>query len=131
MTPGDTASPPGGPSGAPDPGDGPTPRRGRASRRTKLAAAAAVLLLVAAADLSRPPERQLSARFLLGAIDAYQATLSPRLGRFGVACRFTPSCSRYAEGAIRQDGAVVGSLRSVARVLRCGPWTPPGTHDPP
>jgi uncharacterized protein len=48
-----------------------------------------------------------------------------------VRCRFEPSCSRYAEGAIRKDGALVGAARATWRVLRCGPWTEAGTYDPP
>ncbi|HSL84001.1 MAG TPA: membrane protein insertion efficiency factor YidD [Thermoanaerobaculia bacterium] len=92
---------------------------------------AALLVAGCAADLSRPPERQLSARALLRAIDLYQATLSPALARAGTRCRFEPSCSRYAEGAIAEDGALVGSARAAWRLLRCGPWTEVGTHDPP
>jgi hypothetical protein len=49
----------------------------------------------------------------------------------GVSCRFEPTCSRYAEGAIRADGALIGTLRAVHRIGRCGPWTRPGTDDPP
>jgi len=109
----------------------PEPEARRAGGRRRLGVALAALLLLAAADLARPPERQLSARALLASIDLYQAALSPRLGALGVSCRFTPSCSRYAEGAIREDGALVGSLRAAGRIARCGPWTPPGTHDPP
>lgn len=100
-------------------------------RRWRLRAVLAALFLLAALDQLRAPADQLSARALLAGIDAYQATLSPRLGRAGVRCRFQPSCSRYAEGAIRADGAVVGSLRATWRILRCGPWTPQGTVDPP
>ncbi len=91
----------------------------------------AALLLVAAFDLARPAPQQVSARALIGAIHLYQATLSPRLGKLGVRCRFEPSCSHFAEGAIRRDGALVGSARAAWRVLRCGPWTPAGTYDPP
>jgi len=87
--------------------------------------------LVLALDLARPPSRQLSARGLIGAIHLYQATLSPQLGRAGVRCRFKPSCSHFAEGAIKKDGALVGSARAAWRILRCGPWTPAGTFDPP
>jgi putative membrane protein insertion efficiency factor len=93
--------------------------------------ATAILIGLAALDLSRPPSRQLTARALLLAIDAYQATLSPRMPQAGVRCRFTPTCSRYAEGALAKDGALVGGLRAAARIARCGPWTPAGTYDPP
>ena len=81
-------------------------------------------------DLSRSPQTQWSARALLGAISAYQATLSPLMGRAGVRCRFTPTCSHYGADAIRKDGALIGSLRAIWRVARCGPWTPMGTVDP-
>jgi uncharacterized protein len=100
-------------------------------RRRKASIVALLLLLALGLDLARPPRDQLSARALLGAIHLYQATLSPRLGGLGVRCRFKPSCSHYAEGAIRKYGAAKGSLRAVWRVLRCGPWTPAGTLDPP
>lgn len=100
-------------------------------RRRKVWIVVLLLLLTLGLDLARPPRDQLSARALLGAIHVYQATLSPRLGALGVHCRFKPSCSHYAEGAIRKYGALTGSLKAVWRVLRCGPWTPAGTIDPP
>jgi putative membrane protein insertion efficiency factor len=82
-------------------------------------------------DLQRSPRDQLSARTLVGAIRVYRATLSPRLPSLGVRCRFAPSCSRYAEAAILESGAARGTLRAAWRILRCGPWTPPGTLDAP
>lgn len=100
-------------------------------KRHRLGAIALVFLLLAAVDLSRPPAKQLSTRVLLGAIDVYQATLSPLMPAAGVHCRFEPTCSHYGEAAIRQDGALVGSLRTAWRILRCGPWTEKGTVDPP
>ena len=100
-------------------------------RRRRLLVVALALGLVFALDLARPPARQLSARGLIAAIHVYQATLSPRLGAAGVRCRFRPSCSHFAEGAIRKDGALVGSARAAWRILRCGPWSPAGTYDPP
>ena len=103
----------------------------RARRRRRLLVAALALGLVFALDLARSPARQLSARGLIAAIHLYHATLSPRLGAAGVRCRFEPSCSRFAEGAIRKDGALVGSARAAWRILRCGPWSPAGTFDPP
>ena len=100
-------------------------------RRTKALLIALALLALLAIDLSRAPRKQLSARFLVGAIDLYQATLSPRMPALGVQCRFQPTCSHYAEGAIRKYGALGGSWRTVVRLARCGPWTPAGTVDPP
>jgi putative membrane protein insertion efficiency factor len=90
-----------------------------------------LLALLAAADLARPPDRQLSSRALRAGIHVYQHTLSPLLPTFGIRCRFTPTCSRYADVAIARDGALKGSWRAVKRIARCGPWTPAGTVDEP
>lgn len=56
---------------------------------------------------------------LLAAIRAYQLTLS---GWLGGQCRFSPTCSRYAEEAIRSLGAMRGSFLAARRVLRCNPF---------
>jgi len=92
---------------------------------------ALLVLLGLTLDWTRPPERQLSAFALLGAIHGYQATLSKLMPGLGVRCRFKPSCSHYGEGAVAEYGAFGGSLLAVWRILRCGPWTPAGTVDPP
>jgi putative membrane protein insertion efficiency factor len=55
----------------------------------------------------------------IGLIRAYRATLS---GWLGGQCRFYPSCSHYAEDAIRSRGAVRGTLLAAWRVLRCNPF---------
>ncbi|MFC4005254.1 membrane protein insertion efficiency factor YidD [Prauserella oleivorans] len=44
-------------------------------------------------------------------------------------CRFYPSCSAYAVEALTKHGAARGSYLAIRRLLRCGPWTPPG-RDP-
>ena len=67
----------------------------------------------------------------LAGIHAYQRTLSPLAARAGLRCRFTPTCSRYAESVIARDGVVRGGWRAIRRVARCGPWTPIGTVDEP
>jgi len=56
---------------------------------------------------------------LLGGIALYRLTLS---GWLGGQCRFLPTCSRYAEDAIRVHGAIKGSALAVRRVLRCNPF---------
>lgn len=101
------------------------------TRRRKAGIAALVLLVLLVLDLTRAPADQVSAKVLLGGIHLYQATLSPLNRRIGVRCRFTPTCSHYGEGAIRKYGALVGTGKTIWRILRCGPWTPAGTVDPP
>lgn len=44
-------------------------------------------------------------------------------------CRFEPSCSRYAEQALRTHGVLRGGRLAAWRVLRCHPWSA-GGHDP-
>ena len=65
-------------------------------------------------------------RLLIGAIRLYRKTLSPFIGQ---QCRFEPSCSHYGEDAIEKHGALRGSLLTVWRILRCGPWSK-GGYDP-
>lgn len=89
------------------------------------------LFALLVADLSRVPENQWTAGAILTGIDLYQVTLSERLGSAGVHCRFEPTCSHYAEAVILEEGALFGGARALARLSRCGPWTPAGTLDPP
>jgi len=81
--------------------------------------------------MARPPENQLLARGADALIGAYQATASPLLTHLGVRCRFQPTCSEYTRATIRDRGLAAGGLRGLARLVRCGPWTPAGTVDLP
>ena len=67
----------------------------------------------------------------IAGIHAYRQTLSPVAARIGLRCRFSPSCSRYAEVVIARDGLARGGLKTLKRIARCGPWTAPGTVDNP
>jgi uncharacterized protein len=67
----------------------------------------------------------------IAGIHAYQHTLSPLAARVGLRCRFTPSCSRFAEVVIAREGAMRGGWKTLNRIARCGPWTRPGTVDQP
>jgi len=60
---------------------------------------------------------------LAGLIRLYQIVVSPLLPP---ACRFYPSCSRYALEAITRHGALRGSALALARLARCHPWNPGG-----
>ena len=59
-------------------------------------------------------------------IRAYKLGISPFLP---MACRFTPTCSDYAQEAITKYGVIKGSWLAFRRILRCHPWGRHG-HDP-
>ena len=65
---------------------------------------------------------------LVVVIRAYQLTISPLLPP---TCRFHPSCSAYALGAIRTHGAVKGAALGGWRLLRCNPWNGGGLDPVP
>lgn len=65
-------------------------------------------------------------RALIAPIRGYQRYISPLTPP---ACRFTPTCSRYAVEALRKHGALKGSWLAVRRILRCHPWGGSG-YDP-
>ena len=65
-------------------------------------------------------------RFLILLIKGYRYIISPLLGP---CCRFYPTCSHYAEQAIKRHGVVKGSYMSIRRVCRCHPFHA-GGHDP-
>lgn len=67
----------------------------------------------------------------LAGIRGYQRTVGPIVTLVMGPCRFTPSCSRYAEAVIARDGLARGGWKAVRRIARCGPWTPRGSHDEP
>lgn len=63
---------------------------------------------------------------LLAAIRLYQGFLSPLLP---AACKFYPSCSRYAYEAVERYGARRGAWLAAKRLLRCRPFSA-GGFDP-
>jgi putative membrane protein insertion efficiency factor len=63
---------------------------------------------------------------LIALIYLYRYTLSPIIGN---QCRFDPTCSHYAEDALRKYGALRGSWLAIRRILRCHPWHDSG-YDP-
>jgi hypothetical protein len=69
---------------------------------------------------------QLVAKPLLALVWLYRKGVSPLLG---ANCRFEPSCSAYAEQALRQYGGFKGGWLALKRISRCHPWGGSG-YDP-
>jgi len=62
---------------------------------------------------------------LIFAIRVYRWTISPAqifLFGPGCGCRFTPTCSQYALDAIRERGALAGTVLAAKRIGRCHSW---------
>lgn len=66
------------------------------------------------------------ARLLRAVIWLYRHSLSALMGR---TCRFEPTCSAYADEAIRLYGVRKGGWLALRRFLRCHPWGGSG-YDP-
>nr|WP_200877094.1 membrane protein insertion efficiency factor YidD [Porticoccus hydrocarbonoclasticus] len=63
---------------------------------------------------------------LLAMLKGYQYLISPLLGKN---CRFYPSCSCYAEEAIKVHGISKGVYLGFQRLLKCHPFHA-GGYDP-
>lgn len=63
---------------------------------------------------------------LLALVGFYRIFLSPF---FGGACKFYPSCSKYAQEAIARHDARLGIVLALKRLGRCRPFTK-GGFDP-
>lgn len=62
----------------------------------------------------------------------YRYLVSPIIGP---RCRFTPTCSEYADEAIAVHGPIRGTYLAMRRIVRCHPWgslgydpVPPAAH---
>ncbi len=69
---------------------------------------------------------------IIAIIRLYQATISPDHGilrkRYGH-CPLYPSCSQYAIEALNKYGVLRGTIKAVARVVRCTPLTKPAVDN--
>jgi putative membrane protein insertion efficiency factor len=60
-------------------------------------------------------------------IKIYQRWISPL--KIVPSCRFYPTCSQYAIGAVSKYGIIRGGFMALRRILRCHPFHP-GGYDP-
>ena len=65
-------------------------------------------------------------RAVVAPITLYQRAISPLIPR---RCKYEPTCSAYAVQAIRELGAVRGSILAAWRLARCNPFSH-GGYDP-
>lgn len=70
--------------------------------------------------------RRAGRELVRGLLRIWQLVISPVLPP---ACRFEPSCSRYAREAVGRHGVVRGGWLGLRRVGRCHPLHP-GGYDP-
>ena len=65
-------------------------------------------------------------KIISGIIGIYRYVISPMLGP---RCRFTPTCSEYAQTAVMRFGVIKGGWISIKRIVSCHPWGKSG-YDP-
>ena len=87
------------------------------------------VVVLAGADSLRRPDRQVTARLYVAAVQGYQHYGRSLLSGY-VACRYTPTCSRYSVQAVEKHGIRRGLMLSVQRLFSCNRSVPLGTTDP-
>jgi hypothetical protein len=82
---------------------------------------------------ARPLPARAAVRALCALIRVYQVTLSPALAVAAPSCgcRFAPTCSHYAQDALRLHGPFAGAALALRRLAKCGPWHPGGLDPVP
>jgi putative membrane protein insertion efficiency factor len=65
---------------------------------------------------------------LAGLVGLYRRLISPLLGP---ACRYQPTCSRYAREALLRHGALKGTVLAAWRLMRCHPFSAGGIDPVP
>lgn len=67
-------------------------------------------------------------RLLMALVQGYRLFFSAWLG---AGCRYEPTCSAYALGALRRHGAAAGTVMAAGRLLRCRPGSEGGLDPVP
>ncbi|MDR1738669.1 MAG: membrane protein insertion efficiency factor YidD [Candidatus Symbiothrix sp.] len=70
--------------------------------------------------------KQITVYLALLPVRFYRAAISPHLPP---TCRYTPTCSEYAQIALLKYGVAKGGWLALKRICRCHPWGGHG-YDP-
>jgi len=71
---------------------------------------------------------QVAQQIVVGLLRLYRYLVSPILGAH---CRFTPTCSVYAETAVMRYGIMRGGCLAIRRILKCHPFHEGGIDEVP
>ncbi len=93
------------------------------SKKPKMANRFCIHVAASAASVSRETLKAL----IVVTIKLFQLTskLTPQR------CKYHPSCSHYALGAVQTHGPIKGSMLSALRIVRCNPWSNGGIDEVP
>ncbi|MBD3421648.1 MAG: membrane protein insertion efficiency factor YidD [Chitinivibrionales bacterium] len=69
-----------------------------------------------------------SGRLMILLVKLYRIIISPLLLP---SCRYQPTCSEYAEQAVRRYGSLKGGWLALKRILRCHPFARGGIDPVP
>ena len=68
-------------------------------------------------------------KILLFLLKIYKKYISPIFEKFGVKCKYYPTCSEYMRQAIEKYGALKGTYLGIKRLIKCNPFSK-GGYDP-
>ncbi len=71
--------------------------------------------------------RRILRKICLFPVYVYKYAISPLLPH---SCLFTPTCSNYMIGAVKEFGVFKGGLMGLKRIFRCVPWQKKRGYDP-
>ena len=66
---------------------------------------------------------------MINIIKFYKKHLSIFFKKYGVNCKYSPTCSEYAILAYEKYGFIRGTILSIKRIIKCNPFSK-GGYDP-
>ena len=68
-------------------------------------------------------------KIMINIIRFYKKHISIFFEKWGIKCKFYPTCSEYSIQAIEKYGVLKGIFLTIKRILRCNPFSK-GGYDP-